>query len=223
MKRFSLLSVVLMTGAVVAGTAACATAEEEAHESVALPAAARAALEKQMPGGQIGAVEMETMSIQVFEVEVTVDGAKRDAVVTADGTILEIEGSADPKTAPAQVGAQLRRAGHGAKLKTFEKIQVLAELVAVPLKQPRSDYEAGFIRGGHESEFRWTAAGTLVASPSIGEDDDEHADDDDGDGDSEHADSDDGDDDGEHADSDDDDHHHGNGDEDDEDEDGDND
>ncbi len=155
---------VLVAGLVV-------TAEEDVAWSD-VPAVVQKVLSSMSKGAPIKEIEKETKGdIVYYEGEWVVDGKEAEAVVTADGDLVELEEEVDASTVPARVRAVAEKEfGAGAKVE-YEKI-----LIVVYEMEARVD--------GKEKEIKVLPTGEIVgrdADDDDGEDDDDDYDDDDDD------------------------------------------
>jgi len=149
-----------------------------AREPIMLSDAAQKAIEAAFPNAPVQSIERERLVVDAFDVELTVDGKKIDALVTVDGTILEIERRIDPANLPAAVRDSLTKIAAGTELQETEEIQLRGELKAMPIDKPRTVYEAEVSVNGKDRTIVVDANGKQTRGIE-GDDDDDDEDDDD--------------------------------------------
>jgi hypothetical protein len=130
------------------------------------------------PDAVIGEMGKETEDgLSFYEVAVTVKGAKIDADVTSDGTIIETEESADIKTFPDPAAKALTKTTKGMKIKGAEIAKTYAKGVkddttgdaqvihVTKLAEPTVAYEVDVVKDGKRGEFSVSAEGAILESP----------------------------------------------------------
>lgn len=155
--------VVLLGLAVLVAVAATGPAEEQQNSAWGhIPAKARTALIKLAGDARITEMEREREhGVVLYEAEwITAQGREQEAVVTADGDLVEIEEEIDAKDVPPRVQAEVARLFPGAARFEYEKVMIVA-------------YEIEATVNGREREVLITTLGTVLG----------HADEEDDDGD----------------------------------------
>ena len=107
-------------------------------------------IRKVFPNARIEEVEQEKRIVTLIEVTVVEDGQEHEVTLTQDGTILSIGQGIDPDELPATVRDAILGVTGTVVIHEAERIKVLAELRAVAIKQPRTEYEAEFQTQGRE-------------------------------------------------------------------------
>ena len=143
-----------------------------------LPKAVKDAVMKMFPDGKIAEAELERRITQFYSVGVIVDGREREVSVTADGVVLETEEEIDAEKVPEAIQESLRKMAPEDQWIEMERIVVYAELKPVPVKEPRTEYEAEVRVERKDRAVRLSEAGEAVgdaakqpAEPSDDEDD----------------------------------------------------
>jgi uncharacterized membrane protein YkoI len=129
-----------------------------------LPVAAREALIQLAGGATITEVEQENKhGMALYEAEWKVNGHEAEAVVTADGHLVEMEEEIDASALPPNVAAVVAQQFPGATNIEYEKVMVTV-------------YEIEAKINGVEKEIQVLATGKIIGQE---EEDDDGADDDD--------------------------------------------
>jgi uncharacterized membrane protein YkoI len=134
--------------------AAGAFAAEQRVKMEDLPAAVRNTVTEQSKGAQVRGLSKEIEKGKVlYEAELKVNGHHRDLLISADGTVLEVEEDvALGSLPPAVKAAYAKRAANG-KIESVESVSKGGQLVA---------YEARIRVGGKVSEVKLSPAGAPV-------------------------------------------------------------
>jgi hypothetical protein len=161
-RRTSVIAAVLAVLG-VAGLAAALDDEKVTLEQV--PAAARRALEQQAGGARITEIEREVeRGVTVYEAEWVDHGTEREASVSADGELLEIEEEVTLDKVPAAVRAAIaKHIGAGAKME-IEKTTVVY-------------YEVEATVDGKHKELYFSPAGQMHGEEEKADDDSDDGDD----------------------------------------------
>ena len=122
-------------------------------------------VQKAYPGGRIREIAVERRIVRLLEVTVYHDGQERDLLMSQDGTILAIKQVIDPDDLPAAARQAVKKIAGAAKINEAERVKILAELRAVPIEQPRYEYEADFRRSGRDQEVIVSADGATIKTP----------------------------------------------------------
>jgi hypothetical protein len=144
-----------------------------------LPEAVRKAVTQLFPNARITDMDREHKVIRMYEVELRQNGQEREAVVTDDGVVLEVEREINLDDAPRAVQKTLKRLSRRGRLSEVEEITVHGEIQVVKLESPRKIFEAEFRVGRREVEVRITEDGKIVGQDDEDDDDDDEDDDDD--------------------------------------------
>ena len=158
--------VILLGLAVLVVVAATGPAEERKDNAWGdIPAKARAALIKLAGDARITEMEREREhGVVLYEAEwVTAQGREQEAVVTAEGDLVEIEEEVSAGDVPATVQAKVAKLFPGAARFEYEKVMIVA-------------YEIEATVDGREREVLVTTLGTVLGQAD--EDDDDGDDDD---------------------------------------------
>ncbi len=163
-----LLGIVLVGGAFLA-----VVGYAEKHKAPRLPDAVTKAIAKDFTGYKIEEVERETEGIMVYEVELEAsEDNELEAAFTEDGGLVTVESELKADQLPPAVAAALPA---GAEVKEAEHIQTFAEVVLVPLEQPKTSYEVKVLLDGKMVELQISSDGSVVKQ--VVEADDDHDDD----------------------------------------------
>lgn len=129
-----------------AGVALTAVAQDKVLTREQLPAAVRAAADKETQGATIKGYATETEhGKKVYEVETVGRGHTRDLQFAADGTLNEIEEEVPLASLPADVSRSLTTRAKDWKILKVESLTKSGKLVA---------YEASIEKNGHKGEIQ---------------------------------------------------------------------
>jgi len=146
----------LLVGAsLVVMSAPAADAKEARVTMESLPAVVRKTAAEQSRGATVRGISTESEHGKtLYEVELTVDGHKRDVLIAADGTVAEVEEEIDFASVPKPVQATFERAADDAgKVHGVEAVSKGGKLAY---------YEGRVQKNGKKSEVMVRPDGTLV-------------------------------------------------------------
>ena len=114
------------------------------------------------PDARIREIEVERRIVRLLEVTVIVDREEHGITLSEDGTILSIDEEIHPDQMPTAVHLALQKVAGGATIKEAERIEIRAELRAVPMEEPQIEYEAKFRTRGKVQEVIVSEDGTTI-------------------------------------------------------------
>lgn len=135
---------------------------------------ARKAIEGAFPNAPMRSIEREQRSIEAFEVELFVENREIEVLITADGTMIQVDRSIDLGNLPAVVREGLAKIAAGAALQEIEEIQLQGELKVIPLERPRTVYQAEIVVDGQERTFTVDETGKLLRGNESQDDEDDN-------------------------------------------------
>ena len=174
----------LMVAAMVGG-ALFVESRVAARETDGAPAAVRDAARRLFPDGQIDEVVTDRRVVELYELTLNVGGRKRSVTVAADGTVMGVEREIGRTDAPEPVRAALERLERRGRITELEIAEIHADLGAIRLAQPRTEYEVELMVGGRVQKVRVSADGRIDDERDDDRDDEADQEDDDGEDDDE--------------------------------------
>ncbi|MBI4579683.1 MAG: hypothetical protein HY718_08280 [Planctomycetes bacterium] len=130
--------------------------------NTAAPQAAEA-VEAAFPNARLVKASSELEGgLRVYEATLTEDGRTTDVLLTAEGTIIEVETEVDLTDLPSTAAERLRTIVGDGKMTKLEKVEVRARVETgsvVPLDPPSIFYEVKYWRGGLPGEKKVGADG----------------------------------------------------------------
>jgi len=154
-----------------------ALADQTGKPTAEVGAKATQAVKEVFPDAQIGKIGTENEDgMNLVEVKFTVNGVKKEADVSMDGVLLEVEEKGEIAKLPESAAQALKKATQGMKAKyeiatTYAKQQKDASgtMTVTKLAQPTVAYEADVKNGDKKGEFVVDANGKILESPKWAE------------------------------------------------------
>jgi len=159
---------------------------EKCHDKKAsFPAQAEKLLMERYPGATIDEIDKEEKEYKLFKAElVLTNGKKIEAVLTSDGTIMEIENEMEAADLPFDVSTIIKP---DATIKEVGSKVTHAVMGPVALVEPETTYELEALIDGQLVELKIAPDGTVISRDDKDKDEDkdkdkDHGDDEDNDG-----------------------------------------
>lgn len=154
----------------VAGSAFVPSTGRAEGSPAAIPDSVMRAFASAFPKSQILEWEMENESgVTIYDVEFRQGGAKKEADVAADGTVLEVSIVVHARSVPPAAMKALRDAARGAKIRQIECVQISHQTKdgkVIELPAQTTQYEAEMAKGRQKAEVTVGSDG-IVVEPAV--------------------------------------------------------
>ena len=148
------------------GLLVAASGSKPAAPKRKLPEAVEKAVLKAYPSASIEEFEPQRRVVRLIEVTIMHDGEELDLTFSPDGKLLTIVAEIAPDDLPAAVRQAMRKVAGRSPIKEAEQMRIVADLQPLPLKKPRTQFEATFHKDGLEQDVIVSQDGQVVTLPS---------------------------------------------------------